>query len=209
MHTPLKELGLPAERSEVRFSLLFEFQQDYNHFIEQVTSKVIDVFGGDNVECLLSNFLCVRLKKLNEVLKILRVFNEQMEEYFPKFYEISQSPIRLQISSSNAKFPFFEHWRILQSTQNYDVYINLVQKGEMKAFLKAVPEILARALPFRRRALHSLAEVAKISEQLAKVKFHDRTDRRDYKAYREIEDTLFPMGMGYGDILTLAKIVED
>jgi len=68
--------------------------------------------------------------------------------------------------------------------------------------------LLADKTYYRKSALHNLAEIAKISESLAKLKFKDRSDKKDYWTYKKLEENLANL-MDFRSILTFAKLLED
>jgi hypothetical protein len=199
-----QQMGVAKQEVDVRFPLLGEFRADWNAFLHKADCDLRSRFGDASLERLLPGLCCVKLDKEAEIIDILRVFNEAIEEYFPRFSKLDGSPVRLGVSVSAAKFPFFEHWRCLESLED-DVFVRLTGRGKMRASLKSLPEIVAAAGLPRKSALHRLAEVARLSEQLAKVKMHDRADS-DQAAYRRLREGLLPLGLSYESILTLAQI---
>ncbi len=90
-----------------------------------------------------------------------------------------------------------------------EIHIGLIGRGEIKATLSNVESLLTtREATFRKSALHNLAEIARISESLARLRFEDRSERADYNTYRNL-NRLLPMGLDFRSILTLAKILEE
>lgn len=196
--------GKSASAAEVRFSLVAEFQRDYDAFLHKVRGDVLSRFGSPNVELLLPGLLCAKLESNRDIMGILGIFNSSIGDFFPKFREVRSSPVRLGISCSAAKFPFFQHWRLLEELEE-DVLVHLTGRGEMRASLRALPEILTVAAMPNRSALHNLAEVAKISEHLARLKMRDGEDA-DGVSYRRLRERLLPFGLTHRGLLTLAKI---
>jgi len=201
----LKRYGKSENLAEVRFSLVAEFQRDYDAFLKQIQDSMLSRFGVPNIEQLLPSLYCIKLEEEADIMDILRIFHDGIDHFFPKFREVGSSPVRLGISTSAAKFPFFEHWRLLEN-QEEDVLVHLTGRGELRASMKALPEVLTVAAMPNRSALHKLAEVAKISEDLAKLKMHNREDS-DQASYRRLRERLLPFGMDYQSLLTLAKIL--
>ena len=89
-----------------------------------------------------------------------------------------------------------------------DVYVNVVGKGEITASLEALAPLLLKADFRRKRAFHTLAEIGKVSQQLARLKMHFRGDK-DHWTYKSLREDLLPLGLSYQSILTLAKIMGD
>ncbi len=155
--------------------------------------------------------MIVKISKSQQILGILDNYFSCIETYFSDFKSIASdvTPISIGVSVSNVKYPFFEHWRVLNEPKS-SVYINLVGKGEVRASLQNLEEILIRAKRYDRKgktALHKLAEVAKISEKLVEITLKDKTEK-DRKYYNPLLEML-PMGLKSSDILTLAKLLED
>jgi hypothetical protein len=131
-----------------------------------------------------------------------------MFKFFPRFNAkdvVVENPIRLGLTCSDAKFPFFEHWQLLQLPRS-DVHVTLIEKGEMAADLKTLKQILQitqqAELPKIKGMLENLAQIAHLSEKLAKTSL---MSDRDYERIKRI----LPMGMEFRHILTLAKILGD
>lgn len=203
--TLLKNIGIANATAEVRFSLLSEFQKDYQLFLTSFRNNIEHNYGEKNVERLLDNLFCVRIENLSEILRLLRIYHGSLNSLFPMFGKTIYSPISLSISSSEAKFPFFEHYRILGEAEE-EIYVNIMGHGALRASLKVLPAILnASDFQGNRRALYRLAEVAKISESLAKLKMYDGMDD-DRASYRRLREELLPFGLSYQSILTLVKI---
>ncbi len=205
----LRDIGVPdfKDNVEIRFSVLSEFRKDYEEFLEKFELSLRDKFKNDMEIPILEDFFVLRIEALCQIIEVLKDYYNLFNNYFPQFKHLNDSPLKLSISCSNAKFPFFEHWEILQKPKN-DVHITLIDKGEVKTSIINLEEILIRAQQMKTRAniraLHKLAEIAKLSEKLAEVALKDKSDK-DYKTYKEI----FPMGMDFNSLLTLAKIMED
>ncbi|MBC7265283.1 MAG: hypothetical protein H5T64_13150 [Chloroflexi bacterium] len=203
----LREVGGNPDRAEVRFTLVSEFQRDYEKFLHSLGESLSSQQGDENVERLLDSLYCARLQEKKAILDLVSAFHQQMQTYFPKFYEIPRSPIRLAISCSAATFPFFEHWRMMEEAQD-PLWINLVSQGQVRAGLQAVPALLQATQLRPKSALHNLAEVARVSESLAKVRMGDKKDK-DYGTYCRLKENFLPFGLSYQGLLTLAKILGD
>ena len=184
--------------------MVAEFNGDYEKFVTQIDEKLMAIYPETDREHLMPGFFCLKLKNDHEILDILKIFTKAINDYFPKFPELAISPIRIGISSSIAKFPFFEHWRVLDQFEDA-VFLHLVGHGDLKCSLKALPNVLSIAQMPGKSALHKLAEVATISEQLAKIKMSDRQDR-DSRIYRELREKLLPYGLSHRSLITLARI---
>ena len=197
------------EDIKIRFSVISEFQSDYDLFIEEYSSTIKEEFNSASVETILSDFHCIKITKNRDILKLLEIYHNLLLKYFPKFVDIGSSPLRLTIVGAGSKFPFFEVWRIIEDSDE-DINISLIGHGApIKTKNKALEQMLLAEKPYyRKSALHNLAEIARISESLAKLKFKDRSDRKDYSTYRILEENLANL-MDFRSILTFAKLLED
>lgn len=207
----LKKLNPNAtkEEAEVRFSLVYEFQHDYNYFLEEFRSKVKKIFSPINVEAVLDDMFCIKAKNKADTFLILELLNNLLKSIFPEFLKNLDNPVKVSISFCTSKHPFFEVWRDVKE-QSSDVQINLVGKGIIKTTYKYIDEILiARNENYRRSSLHNLAEIARISEKLAEIKFNDRTEKSDFYSYEALRRHLLPIGMDFKGILTFVKLLEN
>jgi len=199
----LRSLGVrePEERAEIRFSVLSEFDWDYKEFLDKFRNKLLEVFGEDNFQQILEEFVSVRIKDPKDIRVVLRIFDEIFTEFFPKFKEI-ESPVKLGIICSSIKYPFLESWRIL-SDLKYETYVSVIGKGEIKLNLSQLTSFLE--IDARDKALlYKLTAVSEISEKLAEIVLYDRSDR-DYKKYKPLRDAV--KKFGFQNILTYAKIM--
>lgn len=197
----------PEERVEIRPSIISEFQFDYINFLKQFNKKMHEIFDIEEkkVQDVLEDLFCIKIDKLSEVLKILELYNELTNGFFPKFKETSESPIKLSISCSGVKFPFFEHWRYLENPEN-DVNVILIGKGKpLQINLKQLDSLLSLELKDK-NALEKLAKISETSEQLA---FLEVFSEEGVKKYPEIQKAVGQYGLKFSDILTYAKIKSD
>lgn len=202
----LKDVKIPnpEKNVDIRFSVLSEFQWDYERFLTLFNEHIISEFGGENIEQILDDFLCIKIEKSNNIEEILRIYNFLINEYFPRFKKIVESPIKLVISESNVKFPFFEHWKYLDNPES-DVDIRLMRKGEMKVKLSCLNELLNLNLGGK-TALQKLAKMTEISKELAYMEIVSIEGKRDHP---DLQKAIFKMGFEPADILTYIKIKSD
>jgi len=198
----LKWSGIPDPegKAEIRFSVLSEFQLDYDSFLNQLEEEMVSKFGDENVEQILDDFFCVKIDNLSEIVKILSIYKELIESYFPKFKETEESPIKMVISCSHVKFPFFEHWRYLKNPED-DVNVMLVGSGKMKIELRQLSDLLDLELA-NKTAIEKLARMADVSEELA---FMQIFSEEGIKNHPELQEAL-KKGFNLRDLLTYVKI---
>jgi|GEM_PF-3294205 len=217
-----QDVGWPQEEAaqiEARPPLLLEFQKDYRRFLADFAASVEEHFGSENLEHVggetgeaANSLLCVRLEAITQLPSLLSLYLEGIKRYFPAMLQESSAlnvtlnvPLRLAISVSGVKFPFSEHWRIIQE-EHGDILVNVVGKGQMRAPLGSLPILIETGKPSHRSALHNLVEVARVSEALARVYVEDR---ERYQEYQPLLDRMRPLGMTYASLLSYAKILED
>jgi len=206
----LQKLNPKASRddAQVRFSLVHEFQQDYNYFLNALKGELINAFLSDNVETLLRDMFCIKAESKTDVFAVLELLNNLLKSLFPELLKKLDNPMKASLSFCSSKHPFFEIWREIKE-QTSDLQINLVGKGSIKTTYKYIDDIiLARNEKYRKSALHNLAEIAKISEKLAEIKFNDRSEKNDFYSYEALKRHLLPIGMDFRSILTFVKLLE-
>src|SRR3989338_3971618 len=197
------------EDAEVRFSLIYEFQQDYNEFLEELRNGLFESFGHDCVETILKDMFCLKIEKIRDVFKILNLLDKKLNSFFPEFKKLLEGPIMVSIACCNSKFPFFEVWRAIEE-QAANLQILLVGHGRVETSFNYLEQILVAAKEsYKKSALYKLAEISKLSEQLAELKFYDRTEKGDFESYEALKRNLLPLGMDFEGILTFAKFIGD
>lgn len=190
---------------DLRFSVLAEFQHDYDRFLEEFNQKIVEKFNSDDIQPILNDFLCVKLDKISKIKDILEIYNNLFANYFPKLKD-QKSPITLSISVSNVKFAFFRHWKILDNPTE-DVNVALIGSGEMHLTLKQLETLIKDFKIPASKQLHKLAKISETSEKLAKVLVYDKGDFRVYSAFEPLRN--LEKKIDFKTILTYTKILED
>jgi hypothetical protein len=189
---------------ELRFSVLAEFQNDYNSFLKDFKKSLIDEFGNDNIQLILDDFFCVNIDKLSKLKTVLQIYYELFYKYFPKLAE-QKSPITFSASASSAKFAFFRHWQLIDQPLN-DVNIIVIGKGSMHVSLQQLGELLKSKI-YSTTQLHKLAKVSEKSELLGKILVYDRGD---FRVYSDLEPVRrLNRVVNFNTILIFAKIMEE
>lgn len=185
----------------VRPSLVTEFQWDFDEFLNCFHRKISDEFKENKLQVISDDLYCIKIEELRAIIRILKVYNDLITKFFPKFRETTESPIKLVISESYVKFPFFEHWKYLSHPKN-DIDIKLVTKGEMKISLDKLDDLLKLNLG-NKTALHKLAKMAEFSKQLAYMEIVSKEGIRDHPdLWKALSNKHFEIS----DILTYIKI---
>ena len=196
------------EDAKVRFSLVYEFLQDYDGFLNKMNKELAATIGEESLEDIMKDLYCIRSDSPVNIFKPLKIFNECMNEFFPEFKKLSECPIKIGIAHCGAKFPFFEIWREL--IKKHDLQIILIGRGIIRTSIKYIDQLLiAKEGNYKKSALHKLAEIAKLSEKLAELKFADRSEKEDFGNYEILKRHLLPMGLDFHGILTFARLIED
>ena len=97
------------EESIIKPSVIQEFSWDYEKFLSNWNNELMQSFSKDNIEKITNDLSVIKIEKLSEVLIILKIFYNLIKEFFPNFIVSDRSPIKISISVSSEKFPFFEH----------------------------------------------------------------------------------------------------
>lgn len=207
-----------VEQIAVTPPLALEFQKDYQRLIAGFAEAVERSVGGDNIEYVggtsgeaAHSLFCVRIDAPRDVLSLLRLYQEQMRTLFPVLLQPPlpphlPSPIQLAISSAGVKFPFSEHWRLMSEGTD-DVIIRMVGSGAVGLPIASLPFLLATDSRTYRSALHNLAEVAHISEGLARLYMDDR-EQKGHGQYEDWRRRLAPLGLRYESIITFSRLME-
>lgn len=205
--------ALQMQGAQIRFSVLEEFSRDYEGLVKGFNQTVKDRFSAnprDGFEPVNSWLACVKLAGRSEVFDILKDYDAALQFWFPKLAELSPCPFSLRIAISGAKFPFFQVWRQINKAER-EIEIALMGHGVV-ALDHCRLATLFKAIDgkYKKSALHALAEIAKTSEQLARIKFSNRDDREDHPTYQHIHELVMkPLGMDFRSMLTFAQLLED
>lgn len=197
-----------AGKGEISFSVIGEFQEDYSLFLQEFRQQILSSFGTENVERVLEDFFCVKVSRLGEILRLLQIYHELLNDFLPAFLKLAKpSPLKISIVCANAKFPFFEVWRMMEKPQE-DIFVSLTGRGVMRAPIRALGSIVEVAnIPYRKSALHKLAKIEETSRTLAELTFQDKRDK-DYFTYSRLGTNLRSI-LDFPSILTFAKLVGD
>ncbi len=206
----LKQLddSITPEKAQIRFSVIAEFQQDYDLFIKELKRLLYESYRENDIQPILKDFYTVHIESPKQIINLLNIFHSLIIKYFPMFIKSNDSPIKIGLVCSPIKYPFFEVWRILEEPKA-DIHVGLIGQGELRVQMNQLQKLLEAANgQYRKSSLHKLAEVARISESLAKLAFGDSSERNDFQTYEALKKTL-PLGLGFRDMLTFAKIIGD
>lgn len=205
------ELKIEKKDAAVKFSLLQEFAQEYELMVKKFNELLQTRFGADNFEPVNDHLACLRLSRRRQAMDILEQYYYALEMNMPKLRDLKDSPFFLGIALCPAKFPFFQAWRELNKLpkDRRQVEVSLIGHGSLVTDMKNLDLLLAAAEPpYSKTALYNLAEVARMSESLAQLKFGDHRDKQS-QTYKKIRELVKPLGLDFRSILTLAHLLED
>ncbi len=196
-----------SKEAEIRFSVISEFQEDYSHFLQELSNRIKGSFRIENVEKVMSDFFCIKVGSFKETLKILQVYHGLLENLFPAFLNLESSPLKIAVVGANPKFPFFEVWKILEGAEE-DVFISLQGARTLRASTRAVPLLIEAANKrYRKSALHKLMKIEETSKTLAELVFQNRRDE-DSRTYSALDRALRPE-LDFASIFTFARLLGD
>lgn len=215
-------LAMKEEDIKIKLSLISEFESDYHAFLNSFRDALEKKRGQQSVEKILPDFFCVRIKGNLEILNILELFYDLFRNSFSKFleaenspkHEQKHSPLKLNLLCCDPKFPFFEIWRIIEEnevdpTKNQGCFVSLIGHGNLNIKISSIRMLMeAKKKAFRKTSLHNLAQIAKISESLAHLRFSGRFDKKDYMQFSTLQKMLEDE-LTFKGILTFAEIVGD
>jgi len=194
-------------KGEISFSVIGEFQEDYFQFLRGFNEQIQHNFRPENVENVLSDFFCIRIGSFKESLKILQIYHQLLENFFPAFLDLENSPLKIATVCANTKFPFFEVWKMLEGAEE-DIFISLQEGRTLRAPIRALrPLIEAANMQYRKSALYKLTRIEETSKTLAELVFQNRRDD-DIRTYSRLDKTLRPE-LDFSSIFTFARLMQD
>lgn len=197
----------PSQKADIRFSVIGEFQEDYSYFLEEFRQQIQKEFKADNVENILGDFLCIKVRRFRETLRIFQIYQELMNKFFPAFLNLESSPLKIVMVCASVKFPFFEVWRTIEGARE-DIFVSLQAKRTLRAPIKALESLIKTAnTPYHKSALHKLTKIEETSETLAELTFQNRKDK-DHRTYSVLAKNL-RASLDFASIFTFARLIED
>ena len=142
-----------------------------------------------------------------DVFSVLQSLLRAAREFFPALVEGPGCPLRASITYCDVKHAFFEVWRQWQE-QDAELEITAIGQGALKLEMRHLERFLALAeLPFRQSALHNLAEISRLSQQLAELRFRAANEKGEHDTFKNLKEFL-PLGLTFDGVLTLAKLLR-
>ena len=200
------EPATAAAKAQVRFSLVAEFQADYAAFLASLEGRLLEQFREERTETILPGFYCFKPKDGPDVFAALETFRATLADFFPAFLGDFGSPLRVSLTLCPVRYPFFEVWRMWQD-QEAEIAITAVGHGRIRLDSRRLQRFLELTrFQFRRSALQGLAEISRISEQLAELRFRSQGEKGDHQTLEHL-GAFLPLEIGFDGVLTLAKIL--
>ena len=200
-----------VQKLQVRFPLVVDFLADYKVFLSDFGDGLVRSVGEENVQPVDEGLWAVRLARRSQAMDMLDRYYTGLKRRFPKFLESSapDCPIRLGLSISNVKHPFFSHWRFLERPSDA-ISVQIVSSGTASVRAQNLGDILGLLnVPDnrKRRAFHRLREIAETSRSLAELVLNDIGDRNSHE-YQKLREIL-PMKLDYESMMTLINLAEE
>lgn len=192
--------------AEISFSVVAEFQEDYSNFLYSFKNRVQSDFGTANMENITDDFFCLNVGGFKETFKVLKIYHQLMQQLFPAFLNLENSPLKIGVVCSSVKFPFFQVWRILGEART-DIFVSIQGARTMRAPISAL-ELLVRAAggKYRKSALHKLTKIEETSQTLAELTFQNRRDEES-GTYSVLARSLRPK-LDFSSIFAFVRLIE-
>ncbi|HOE64863.1 MAG TPA: hypothetical protein PKW18_12440 [Candidatus Sumerlaeota bacterium] len=197
------------ENMQISFPLLVDFFNDYtNKFLRDLKNCFHEKFSEECVESVDNNLWCIHIEKKSDAIEIIKIFNKNMKNHFPKMIDITSEqlpcPVQLSLSLSSYKYPFFVHLRFLDDNKD-DISVQLVNSGQASIKLPHLTEILNALPSIARSKLHGLTSIAQKSETLAKIVL----EKKEKEHPPAVLSPLVPNKIDFKSLLTLTNLMED
>lgn len=153
---------------DVAYPMVVDFLADYRALLCAVDEDLSGQCGERNVQGVAEWLWCVWLEEdESQVLPILDMIEAQVRKRFPKLVASSgPHPIRVAVSVSNAKHPFFAHWRVLEEPPG-ELVVDVVGSGVAKLPHRSWEPARDRLSKVSASTLHRFSSIANRSQRLA------------------------------------------
>ncbi|MFH1562830.1 MAG: hypothetical protein ABIF11_05370 [Nitrospirota bacterium] len=155
---------------DLGFSIIKEFLYDYTKFLETFKDNVFkyeDYGDTENNEIILDNLFCIKIKKAKDIKPLVMEYTELLcsDDFFVQMVSFAEKnkrmlPIKLSITTSNVKYPFIEHWQILDSPKE-DINVYAIPHTRLSVSLSKYLCLKDAGIEDKdvSSALHKLAEI--------------------------------------------------
>lgn len=187
-------------------SLLADFVKDYHAFVKEFAKEIAKGLGIDNLGDERARESIMFLSEKYRDFFVLKLPPEQpgqfveeiVDVFFKKFRSkevgflecLENSPIKLRISVSKVKYPFFEHWDFLKEDGEI---VKLMRPPAVKVELNSSRFNSLKKMKLlhdkRRRFLHKLAEIESATKSLLLVR-SELMENRDTREISELKKCL-------------------
>lgn len=186
-------------------ALTVDYVNDFLAMQADLAENIRRLFSKDNVEELTSRrkeLLVVRLEHRRDVLRLLHLCYTVALRHFPN--SMSKPPFRFAVSLAPVRFPFGEHWRLLQQADS-EVAVYLPGVGKLVCRLEVTPYIAQEQRSGFRRGVFRLADLATQSQALARVALQDREEHD----LADVASSLSRLGMDFESMATFARLLRE
>jgi hypothetical protein len=191
------------------YPLLVDLLNEFRDFLRNCHQTLTSKFSEEGLEHVDNNLWCVRLNKRSDAITLLRIYHQLLQQYFPVLCNSTaglKCPIRLAISVSPVKHPFFVHWRFLEEPFA-EVALQVVGSGRAGVSLQHLSAVLDSLGHSKRGALHRLNDISRTSPALAELVLKNYDDR-DGESFQKISPLLRDK-IDFQSLLTLTNLAED
>lgn len=206
-----KDKTIPGEEidslvRELRYTaLMADFTRDYQTLLSSFYRTIcknwqVEDIGGDHPELLI-----IPVKEKGQAFLIADAFVEVFHQIFPECE--SASPVSISISISNAKYPFFEHWRNMEEPVNA-INIQVLNRAKIQLSIPGYIELrnlkLEKSFRSSSKLHHAIAIKERTgSELLQKIDFLE-----DLHSIPELLKSHIEKGYSIDTILGYQKIAD-
>jgi hypothetical protein len=186
-------------------ALMVDFTRDFEALVSRYTGRLKKELDPDDIENIAGErpeLLVVALVRRGQVLDMADIFLKEFEQVFPACE--GDSPVSLSMSISNAKYPFFEHWRYLDQPKEA-INIQVVGRACLELSIPRYRRLREMAPERASSKLHRAAAVGvrTRSALMEKIEFLENLGRYPNLQRAHIEERF-----AVGQLLDYHKILE-
>jgi len=192
-------------------ALQVDFNKDYKEmlkeFWERLSKKLSDEEKND-IKLPIKEYYELGVFKYSPQLaqKVIEIFLDVLDEYFPDCISNENSPISLSLSVANIKYPIREHWRFFEedsknflNVRYHKVFDEKYTKDELKLIIEKAINVEASG-----SFLHKLAQLEERLQSDIHIAVEIFNNRKKYPEIYE----LFSKGIKPSKFLNLCRLLR-
>ena len=203
----LSQVAIEDAKASLRsVALVADFTRAYLAFTERFHARLrtndMDIFEWTRAA---HEFCIVRLNRASDAAHILNAYRTALQECFPRALE--ESPVRLSISISTIKHPFFDHWRFCQK---HDAVMNIQMVGRGELHLDIAQYDLLATLPVWKNEVSTFLHRVATIEQKTHSRILPQLElmQDEHKLPDEIAAALRTGKLDWREVLNFYKLVK-